>query len=62
MQLENYLFPFAAECEWHLAARIIFYLAFILWLFIGVGVASDAFSAPGLPARRVVNGACTQPP
>lgn len=44
-ELDNYLFPFDAECEWHRAARIVFYLVVILWLFIGVGVASDKFSA-----------------
>ena len=41
--LDNYLFPTETELAWPVAAQIICHLIFLLWLFIGVGLASDAF-------------------
>lgn len=41
--LENYLFPTEAELLWPLGLQITCHLIFLLWLFIGVGLASDTF-------------------
>lgn len=41
--LDNYLFPFDHECDWHDAGRAICYALFLLYLFIGVALFSDIF-------------------
>ena len=41
--LQNYLMPSEAELQWPLGLQITCHLIFLLWLFIGVGLASDTF-------------------
>ena len=41
--LNNFLFPTDTELEWPKALQISCHLIFLLWLFVGVGLASDAF-------------------
>ena len=41
--LDNYIFPTEAELLWPLGLQITCHLIFLLWLFIGVGLASDTF-------------------
>ena len=41
--LQNYLFPTEAEIQWPVGLQITCHLIFLLWLFIGVGLASDTF-------------------
>ena len=41
--LDNYIFPTEAELLWPVGLQITGHLIFLLWLFIGVGLASDTF-------------------
>ena len=40
----TYVFPInGVDCEWPLGARVVLYVVLLLYLFLGVAMASDAF-------------------